>query len=106
EEAIGRTVEVREKGEVRAPGQLDSHYAPKARVILVPSGESEARAAELRGKGLRVEILERPEASTLYASLREADARGVDAVVVVTPSEEGLGLAVADRLRKAAGPRK
>jgi L-threonylcarbamoyladenylate synthase len=106
EEALERKVEVREKGLVRAPGQLDSHYAPRAEVIVVKPGEAEARAAELKRKGLKVEILERPEAPTLYAWLREADARGVDAVVVVAPSEEGLGLAVADRLRKAAGPRK
>jgi L-threonylcarbamoyladenylate synthase len=55
--------------------------------------------------GLRVEVLARPEAPTLYAALRESDARGVDAIVVAAPSEEGLGLAIADRLRKASGPR-
>jgi len=106
EEALGRRVEVREKGEVRAPGQLESHYAPRAEVVVVKPGEAEARAAELRKKGLTVEVIARPEAQTLYAFLREADARGADAIVVVAPSEEGLGLAVADRLRKAAGPRK
>ena len=106
EEALGRKVGVREKSRVRAPGQLESHYAPRAEVVIVRVGEEEARAAELRKRGLKVEVLARPEAATLYASLREADARGADAIVVVAPPEEGLGLAVADRLRKASGPRK
>jgi L-threonylcarbamoyladenylate synthase len=105
EEAMGRRVEVREKGGVRAPGQLESHYAPRAQVVVVEPGRAGARAEELRRRGLRVEVLARPEAPTLYAALREADARGVDAVVVAAPSEEGLGLALADRLRKASGPR-
>ena len=61
-------------------------------------GAEGARSEDLRKQGLKVEILVRPEAPTLYAALREADLRGVDAVVVVGPSEEGLGLAVADRL--------
>jgi L-threonylcarbamoyladenylate synthase len=41
----------------------------------------------------------------LYASLRRADDEGAEVVVVPLPEELGLGLAVADRLRKAAAPR-
>ncbi|HXX92554.1 MAG TPA: L-threonylcarbamoyladenylate synthase, partial [Planctomycetota bacterium] len=105
QEALGRPVEVIGTGEIRVPGQLESHYAPRAEVVPVSPGELEGRAAELRTRGLNVEVLREPEARTLYASLREADARGADAVVVVLPALEGLGLAVADRLRKAAAPR-
>ncbi|HXG61973.1 MAG TPA: L-threonylcarbamoyladenylate synthase [Planctomycetota bacterium] len=110
EAALGRPVPPAGSGGPRAPGRLASHYAPRARVILAEPGTLEARAAELRARGVRVEILRLPEdgeaaARMLYAALRAADARGVEAVVAAAPSEEGLGLAIADRLRKAAGGR-
>ncbi|WP_324268437.1 Sua5 family C-terminal domain-containing protein [Saccharopolyspora mangrovi] len=41
----------------------------------------------------------------LYGFLRELDRRGCDLVVASSPVEEGLGLAIANRLRRAAGPR-
>jgi hypothetical protein len=44
-------------------------------------------------------------ARTLYASLREADVRGYEVLVVALPATTGLGLAVIDRLRRAAAPR-
>jgi L-threonylcarbamoyladenylate synthase len=44
-------------------------------------------------------------ARVLYAILREIDRQGFDAVLVSLPPEKGLGLAIADRLRRAAGPR-
>ncbi len=58
----------------------------------------------------RVDVLDVPAdseayARSLYRSLREADARGVDVVLAVPPVAAGLGAAVADRLRRAAGGR-
>ncbi len=41
-------------------------------------------------------------ARVLYARLREADEHRVDVLVVVPPPERGVGVAVADRLRRAA----
>jgi L-threonylcarbamoyladenylate synthase len=108
EEALGRPVPV--GGGIRAPGMLDSHYAPRAEVVLAARQDLEVRAAELRSKGRRVLVLALPSppeeaARRLYAALREADDAGVDAVVTDLPAESGLGLAIADRLRKAAAPR-
>ncbi|GHE02937.1 hypothetical protein GCM10010339_28230 [Streptomyces alanosinicus] len=40
----------------------------------------------------------------LYRFLREFDQRGCDLIVASLPVEEGLGLAIANRLRRAAGP--
>ena len=105
EEALGRAVPVLHASEVRVSGQLASHYAPKAEVVLVRPEDLPSRVAELRTRGFRVETLEHPEAESLYAFLRAADGRGADMVVVVEPPQEGLGLAVGDRLRKAAAPR-
>jgi ketol-acid reductoisomerase len=45
-------------------------------------------------------------ARVLYARLRELDGRGVDVILAVAPADAGgLGAAVADRLRRAAGAR-
>ena len=44
-------------------------------------------------------------ARRLYGFLRELDQRECDLIVASVPAEEGLGLAIANRLRRAAGPR-
>ncbi len=41
----------------------------------------------------------------LYGFLRELDQQGCDLIVASLPVEEGLGSAITDRLRRAAGPR-
>jgi L-threonylcarbamoyladenylate synthase len=60
-----------------------------------------------------MEVLARPlpddvagMARELYAALRDLDAAGVDVVIAALPPAAGLGEAVGDRLRRAAGPRK
>jgi L-threonylcarbamoyladenylate synthase len=45
-------------------------------------------------------------ARVLYERLRDADRRDLDVLLVVAPAEAGIGAAVADRLRRAAGPRR
>jgi L-threonylcarbamoyladenylate synthase len=111
-------------GSVPAPGTLPSHYAPVATVVLVDAGALAARARELVDAGrsvallalagtdaggvARVTVLDSPRdvdeyARVLYSRLREVDARGIDVLLAVPPPEDGLGVAVADRLRRAAG---
>ncbi len=56
----------------------------------------------------RVTVLDSPRdvdeyARVLYSRLREVDARGIDVLLAVPPPEHGIGIAVADRLRRAAG---
>lgn len=41
----------------------------------------------------------------LYGFLRELDQAGCDVIIASLPEEQGLGLAIANRLRRAAGPR-
>jgi L-threonylcarbamoyladenylate synthase len=125
QEVLQQPVPVRTGGSVRSPGQLASHYAPRARVVLVSPHTLRAQATALQTEGLRVAALTHPEqpagppevttfalsaapeevARVLYATLREIDRQGFDAVLVCLPPEKGLGLAIADRLRRAAGPR-
>jgi L-threonylcarbamoyladenylate synthase len=44
-------------------------------------------------------------AKELYDRLRTADELGCDVVLTTLPVEMGVGTAIADRLRRAAGPR-
>jgi L-threonylcarbamoyladenylate synthase len=94
-------------GPARASGMLPSHYAPRCQVRLTDSGDD---ASALRAGTPHSEILDLTDdlatyARELYASLRDADARGVGTVIAVLPSANGLGHAIRDRLTKAAAPR-
>lgn len=107
-----------------APGRLASHYAPRAGLKLSSPEHLVADAQSLAQTGAKVAILtadptvdvtgcERlpiPQdvaqlAKVLYAMLRRIDDAGFDVAVIELPSEDGLGLAVRDRLMKAASPR-
>ena len=111
EEALG--VEVRVGGgTIRVPGSLPSHYAPRARVEVFDDLDSaQQRAHALEDGGERVELLAPDRgaeafAREMYVRMREADTRGAQTIVVVAPPEGGIGTAIRDRLRRAAGPRE
>jgi L-threonylcarbamoyladenylate synthase len=96
-------------GPSRAAGMLASHYAPRARVVLVADrAAAQGQIAAFEHDGLRVAVIDHDDlvvyARDLYADLRDADAAGADVVVAVIPPPTGLGHAVRDRLTKAAGP--
>jgi len=119
---LGHPIDVRDRGDVAAPGTLEHHYAPNARVHVTTDGDAGARALTLLATGARVAlltmhppdglpqsviVLEPPRdvdeyAHVLYARLRESDARDVDHVLAVPPPPDGIGAAVADRLARAA----
>ena len=90
-------------GPTRAPGMLDAHYAPNARVLLA---ESRAAASAIAAEHSGSWILDHSDLATyarsLYADLRTADGHGVQVVVAVLPPAAGLGYAIRDRLTKAA----
>jgi L-threonylcarbamoyladenylate synthase len=108
---IGGPVDEVATGPSRAPGMLESHYAPLADVELVATrDEAVDRARHHRNAGRSVDILDPGPDGTAYARhlyewLRDADARGLDVLVVVPPTDDGIGAAVNERLRKAAAPR-
>ena len=107
-ELLGTRLARRVSGEVAAPGTLESHYAPRARVELADGDALAQRAAELRATGRRVAVLEAPAdvaeyARVLYARLRAADADDPDVILAVAPPDDGsIGTAVRDRLQRAA----
>lgn len=92
---------------VEAPGQLASHYAPGKPVRL---DAVEAQADEfLIGFGANAGDFNLSDAgdlaqaaARLYAALHAAAAAAQPRIAVVTIPEEGIGAAIADRLRRAA----
>jgi L-threonylcarbamoyladenylate synthase len=95
-------------GEVSAPGTLPVHYQPRARVLLAEDhDEAERLVAEYEREGRHVARLVHVEsppllAATLYSQLRHADDKGADLIIAELPSTAGLGLAIRDRLMRAA----
>ncbi|MBU2495032.1 MAG: L-threonylcarbamoyladenylate synthase [Candidatus Omnitrophota bacterium] len=129
--AIIPQVELFQPKDVLAPGMYPRHYAPRARVILVQTngkarvGKVRKLAAELESQGYSFGILTTEEnrskygdynveslgpgadlaacAANLFSVLRDFDRQDVDVIIAEGVKEEGLGLAIMDRLRKAAG---
>jgi len=102
-------------GAISAPGQLRSHYAPRARLRLnaadVEAGEAllafgpdvPAGARTVRNLSKTGDLTE--AAANLFAMLRELDASGTARIAVMPIPNEGLGEAINDRLARAAAPR-
>jgi L-threonylcarbamoyladenylate synthase len=111
-EAIVGPLAKPEAHSITAPGQLQSHYAPRARlrlnaqqaepgeVLLGFGPETPAEACNLSALGNLTEA-----AANLYRLLRELDASGTAAIAVMPVPSRGLGEAINDRLRRAAAPR-
>ena len=94
---------------IRVSGSLEHHYAPSAEVVLdghprpgdgyialssLPTPEGVIRlASPLNNEDF---------ARQLYSALREADAQGIDQVIVVQPEGSDIALAIRDRLGRAA----
>ncbi|MCA8881418.1 MAG: threonylcarbamoyl-AMP synthase [Rhodobacteraceae bacterium] len=94
-----------------SPGQLVSHYAPRARLRL---NAASARPGEaLLGFGpvagaaetlsMNGDLAE--ATANLFAALHRLDATGTPAIAVSPIPDHGLGRAINDRLRRAAAPR-
>ncbi|UVT17605.1 MAG: threonylcarbamoyl-AMP synthase [Nitrospira sp.] len=104
-----------------APGQLTRHYATQTPVTILPSAGARAdggrderpgllifsQASESDTRFAAVEVLSptgdlREAARNLFAALRRLDALGLDRIYAEPCKEEGLGLAIMDRLRRCA----
>jgi L-threonylcarbamoyladenylate synthase len=97
---------------IRVSGSLENHYAPAAKVLLceVPIAgqgfiahkniQTPQGVIRLASPGNDEEF-----AQILYSALREADAQGLLEVAVVQPIGIGIGVAIRDRLARAANGR-
>jgi L-threonylcarbamoyladenylate synthase len=98
----------------KSPGMKHRHYAPKAKVVLTPFPQYTVPMNSSAYIGLiappnaatfeRILICKGVEeyARELFNFFRECDERGVEIIFCQTVDEEGLGLALMDRLRRAA----
>jgi L-threonylcarbamoyladenylate synthase len=94
---------------IRVSGSLESHYSPKAAVVLdqPPSAgqgfiamvdvASDAGVVRLAAPTTHDEF-----ARVLYSALRDADEQGLDTVIVAQPAGSGIAVAIRDRLKRAA----
>ncbi len=126
---VYRAVEVREPESMPSPGVGIRHYAPRARLVLVSEEGSGMEAAlvaavdSVSDKADKVGVM-LPDgwdasyaaavyrwgpwgdgevlARRLFAGLRELDEAGVGVIVCPVPEMGGIGVAIRDRLEKAA----
>jgi len=97
------------KSSFKAPGLLQSHYAPKAKVFLstkpnlgdgfialsdIPTPSGVIRLASPKNN--------KEYAQLLYQALRLADTKLISNVIVIPPTGDDIAIAICDRLEKCA----
>ena len=110
---VSKNSEIESIGSViRVSGSMESHYAPKAKVILdqEPTTGSGYIALEDIPTPVGVIRLAAPKsveefARTLYESMREGDRQNLASIYIKQPTGEGLVLAIRDRLGRSASRR-
>ena len=108
-EAVAGPLGAAAGGVITAPGQMESHYAPRAALRLeareAKVGEVLLGFGPVTGAKLNLSIRGdlREAAANLFAMLRALD--GGHAIAVSPIPESALGEAINDRLRRAAAPR-
>jgi L-threonylcarbamoyladenylate synthase len=108
--ATGLPTQTTGDDKIEAPGQLSSHYAPGKPLRLDATDRRDgewligfgaiAGDDSLSPSGDLIEA-----AARLFEALHRADATDIAAIAVAPIPEHGLGLAINDRLRRAAAPR-
>ena len=97
------------KSEVKTSGLLESHYSPKAKVVVGENpkpGEGFIALANIPTPTgvIRLASPENIEeyARALYGALRAGDQKGLKKIKIIQPMGDGLALAIRDRSGKAA----
>ncbi|MEX0277963.1 MAG: L-threonylcarbamoyladenylate synthase [Ruegeria sp.] len=110
EDVLGSRLHLHQSGDLlTAPGQLQSHYAPESSVRL--NAQTRQGDELLLGFGavgcdynLSVDGNLNEAAANLFAALHDLDKTGRPIAVSPIPND-GLGVAINDRLKRAAAPR-
>lgn len=110
-ELLGLDLKKKRKDEkISAPGQLSSHYAPKGSIRLNSKVFKKNEVSLGFGKILCDLNLSREAnlaeaAANLFDYLHRLDEMGAEKIAVSPIPEEGIGIAINDRLRRAAAPK-
>lgn len=119
EALVGKVrLELNQSSNPIAPGMMQSHYSPGKKVLL---GDIEENFAKVDGDGIGIISFRRDyqmantkqvvlsttgdmaeAARNIFAALRQMDDSGVKLVLAELVPSEGLGLAINDRLQRAA----
>ena len=95
--------------DIRVSGSLESHYSPKAKVVLdvnpeIGDGFIAIDSIPTPAGAIRLSAPSSIEgfAREIYSALRFADAQGLTKICVIQPEGDGLAAAIRDRLKRAA----
>jgi L-threonylcarbamoyladenylate synthase len=95
--------------QIRVSGSLEKHYAPNAKVILdiqALAGQGFIAPADVATPPGAIRLASPVNtdeyARTLYSALRDGDAQGLETIVIIQPSGDGLAIAIRDRLMRAS----
>ena len=106
---VGQLLGSETKNEIRVSGSLESHYSPRAKVLLdltPKAGEGFIALADVETPSGAVRLASPKNieafASEFYSALRAADKKNLEAVVVIQPKGVGLAEAIRDRAKRAA----
>lgn len=110
EEATGVAIDTHDNGAIEAPGQMTSHYAPSKPVRLdattARAGEFHIGFGPVAGDASLSPASDLAEAAArLFDLLHRADESAETAIAIAPIPDAGLGIAINDRLGRAAAPR-
>ncbi len=111
ESIIGPVLTAEDSAAPKSPGMLASHYAPglPVRLEAAQAGPGEALLGFGPAPGAILNLSPSGDlteaAANLFAMLRALDRPDFSGIAVMPIPERGLGIAINDRLRRAAAPR-
>jgi L-threonylcarbamoyladenylate synthase len=105
EEVIGPVRVLHKSKKPLSPGMSYKHYSPDAKIILFSRDELEKLKEKYADKKTEVIFHENVEdsAKNLFSKFREADKKGAEIIFAEKVEEKGFGMALMNRLKKAAG---
>lgn len=91
--------------EAKSPGMKYKHYSPNAKVIIAP--KNKFKEIKIKNKDKKIGIIKKGIskkrfAKKMFSKFRDLDKKGCEIILVEKIKENGLGLAIMNRLKKAA----
>ena len=94
---------------VKSPGMKYKHYSPDAKIVLFEKSvhnKIKDYAKDLESKDNKVRIIKSKKtqafSKSLFSLFRDSDKQNYDYILITSVEETGIGLAIMNRIRKAA----